>query len=184
RGDGHAVLQARRLLDKDESVLVIFGDCLYDSDVPASKQLLDSFEKYNAPIVGLTEVERSEVSKFGVIDGTKIDDSHWEIKKFVEKPSSEEAPTCIVAPGKYIITPEVFDILEELDREQSYKGELRLANAFSVMLERGSKLYGKVLEGEWLDTGDKFNFIKANIHMALKHPEIGPKLLTYLKEVK
>lgn len=183
RGDGHAVLQARKLIDKTESVLVVFGDCLYDSDVPTCKQLIDSFEKYQATIIGLTEIPRSEVSKFGVIDGVKIDDSHWDIKKFIEKPSAEEAPTCIVAPGKYIITPEVFDILEELDKKQSFKGELRLANAFEVMLERGSKLYGKMLEGKWLDTGDKFNFLKANIYMALKHPEIGPKLRAHLKEL-
>lgn len=184
RGDGHAILQARKLIDKTESVLVVFGDCLYDSDVPTCKQLLDSFEKFNAPIIGLAEIPKSEVFRFGVIDGVKIDDAHWEIKQFIEKPSVEKAPTSIVAPGKYIITPEVFEVLEELDKKQSFKGELRLANAFETMLERGAKLYGRLLEGKWLDTGDKFNFLKANIHMALKHPEIGPKLRAHLKELK
>ena len=75
RGDGDALLQARRLIG-DEPVLVVFGDCLYDSDIPTCKQLLESFEKFNAPIIGLAEIPRSEVSKFGVIDGVKIDDKH------------------------------------------------------------------------------------------------------------
>ncbi|MES2087995.1 MAG: UTP--glucose-1-phosphate uridylyltransferase [Patescibacteria group bacterium] len=182
RGDGHALLQARRLIG-DEPVLVVFGDCLYDSDVPTCKQLLDSYEKFNAPILGLAEIPKDEVSKFGVIDGTKIDDKHWEIKSFVEKPSVETAPTNIVVPGKYIITPQVFDALEELNKKGGFSGELRLANAFELMLSRGEKIYGRMLEGEWLDTGDKFNFMKANIHFGLKHPELGPKLKAYLKNL-
>lgn len=183
RGDGDAILQARHLLSEDESALVVFGDCLYDSEVPASRQLLDSFEKFGAPIIGLAEIPRSEVSKFGVIDGVQIDDKHWEIKKFIEKPSEKDAPTTIVAPGKYIITPEVFETLEELNKEKAYEGELRLANAFDTMLKRGQKIYGRILDGKWLDTGDKFNFLKANIHMGLKHPEIGEKLREYLKSL-
>lgn len=181
RGDGHALLQARRLIG-DEPVLVVFGDCLYDSDVSTCKQLLDSYEKFQAPVVGLTEVDRSEVSKFGVIDGVKIDDKHFDIRAFVEKPTTEKAPSTIVAPGKYIITPAVFDVLEGLNKMKP-EGELRLANAFEFMLKRGDKIYGRMLDGQWLDTGDKLNFLKANIHMALKHPDIAPKLREYLKNL-
>jgi UTP--glucose-1-phosphate uridylyltransferase len=183
RGDGDALLQARKLIG-DEPVLVVFGDCLYDSEVPTCKQLLDSFEKFQAPIVGLAEIPRSDVPKFGVMDGSKVDDKHWDIKKFVEKPSIETAPSNIVAVGKYIITPEVFKALDEINTEQSFIGELRLINAFEKMIGRGEKIYGRLLDGEWLDTGDKFSFLKANIHMALKHSEIGPKLKKYLKELK
>jgi len=183
RGDGDALLQVKKLIG-DEPVLVVFGDCLYDSKVPTCKQLLDSFEKFQAPILGLAEIPKSEVSKFGVIGGEKIDDKHWDIKSFVEKPKEKDAPTNIVVPGKYIITSEVFDILAELDKRQSFEGELRLANAFEEMLKQGKKLYGLELSGEWLDTGDKFSFLKANIHMALKHPELGPKLKNYLKDLK
>ncbi len=183
RGDGDALLQAKRLIG-DEPVLVVFGDCLYDSDVPTCKQLLDSFEKFQAPILGLAEIPQSEVSKFGVIGGEKIDAKHWDIKSFVEKPKAEDAPTTMVVCGKYIITPEVFKVLEELDKKKSFEGELRLANAFEEILKRGGKLYGRMLDGEWLDTGDKFSFLKANIHMALKHKDIGPKLREYLKNLK
>ncbi len=178
-GDGHALLQAAHLVDDDEAVLVIFGDCIYDSAVPAAKQLIDAYEKYQAPIIGLTEVERSEVSKFGVIAGEALGGGDWKISGFVEKPKAEEAPSNIVAPGKYVITNEVFKILEGMDSGKS--GEIRLADAFDTMLERGMPLYGHTLEGEWLDTGDKFNFLRATIHFGLKHPEVGEKLRNYLK---
>ncbi|EKD58532.1 MAG: hypothetical protein ACD_56C00107G0004 [uncultured bacterium] len=180
-GDGHALLQAAHLIN-NEPVLVIFGDCLYDSKVPASKQLMDAYEKYQRPIIGITEVAREEVSKFGVIDGIKLDEKNWEIKNFIEKPKVEDAPTNFVAPGKYIITPEVFKVLSTMDHGKS--GEIRLADAFDLMLENKQEIYGHVIDGEWLDTGDKFNFMKASIHMGLKHPEIGEKLRKYLKGCK
>lgn len=178
-GDGHALLQAAHIVN-GEPVLVIFGDCLYDSKVPASKQLIETFEKYGDPVVGLSEVEREEVSKFGVLDGVKLDESTIEVKQVIEKPKPEEAPSNLVAVGKYIITPEVFDVLATMKHGKS--GEIRLADAFDLMLENNRPIYGRILEGEWLDTGDKFNFMKASIHMGLKHPEIGSKLREYLKD--
>lgn len=177
-GDGHALLQAAHLVG-DEPALVIFGDCLYDSEVPASKQVIETYEKYGDSVIGLSEVPKEEVSKFGVIDGIKLDENTYEVKGMVEKPKPEEAPSNLVAVGKYVITPEVFDVLRGM--EQGKSGEIRLADAFDLMLEKGRPIYGKILEGEWLDTGDKFNFVKATIHMALKHPEIGKKLREYLK---
>jgi len=178
-GDGHALLQAAHIVN-GEPALVIFGDCLYDSKVPASKQLIDTFEKYGDPVIGLSEVEREEVSKFGVLDGVELDKQTIEVKKIVEKPKPEEAPSNLVAVGKYIITPEVFDVLANMKNGKS--GEIRLADAFEIMLESNRPLYGRILDGEWLDTGDKFNFMKASIHMGLKHPEIGKKLREYLKD--
>lgn len=178
-GDGHALLQAAHLVDDDESVLVIFGDCLYDSEVPASRQLIETYEKYHDPVIGLSEVAHEDVSKFGVIDGVALDETTYEIKGMVEKPKPEDAPSNLVAVGKYIITPEVFKVLAEMKDGKS--GEIRLADAFDLMLEAGKPLYGKKLAGEWLDTGDKFNFIKATIHLGLQHHEVGKKLRSYLK---
>lgn len=180
-GDGHAILQAAHLVDDDESVLIIFGDCIYDSNVPAAKQLIEAYEKFRAPVIGLSEVERSEVSKFGVIDGEKIDDVNLRVKGMVEKPKPEEAPSTAVAVGKYIITKEVFETLAGMSSGKS--GEIRLADAFDIMLEKGMPLYGRMLEGEWLDTGDKFNFLKTTIHFGLKHPEVGEKLRQYLRSI-
>ncbi len=178
-GDGHALLQASHLVDDDESVLVIFGDCLYDAEVPASKQLIDAYQKYHAPIIGLTNIPREEVSKFGVIDGERLDEHDFKITSFVEKPDADKAPTTFVAPGKYIITHEIFEILQGMSSGKS--GEIRLADAFDTMLDEGRPLYGHLLDGVWLDTGDKFNFLRATIHLGLKHPDVGEKLRAYLK---
>ncbi|KKQ45584.1 MAG: UTP-glucose-1-phosphate uridylyltransferase (GalU) [Candidatus Moranbacteria bacterium GW2011_GWC2_37_8] len=180
-GDGHALLQAAHLLN-GEPALVIFGDCLYDSEVPASKQLMDTFEKYGDPVIGLSKVPMDQVSSFGVIDGEKLEDNTYLIKGMIEKPKQEDAPSNLVAVGKYIITPEVFDVLATMSEGKS--GEIRLADAFEIMLNNKKPMHGRVLDGEWLDTGDKFNFVKATIHMGLKHPEIGDKLREYLKGCK
>ena len=177
-GDGHAILQAAHLVG-NEPVLVIFGDCLYDSQVPASKQLIETFEKYGDPVIGLSEVEKKDVSKFGVIDGVELDKHTWEIKNMVEKPKVEDAPTNLVAVGKYVITPEVFQTLATMKYGKS--GEIRLADAFEIMLAENRPLYGKILEGIWLDTGNKLNFMKAAIHLGLKHPEIKDDLKKYIK---
>lgn len=180
-GDGHALLQAAHLVDDDESVVVIFGDCIYDSEVSAVSQLIEAYEKFRAPIIGMAEVDRAEVSKFGVIEGEPVDGKHWKISRIVEKPKPEEAPSAIVAPGKYIITREVFETLAGMNH--GTLGEIRLADAFAKMLEKKMPIYGRMLEGEWLDTGDKFNFLRATIHFGLKHPEVGEKLRGYLKGI-
>lgn len=180
-GDGHAILQAAHIVGQ-EPVLVLFGDCLYDSAVPAAKQLIETYEKYGDSVIGLSLVEKEEISKFGVIEGVKLDETNYEVKKIVEKPEPEEVESNLVAVGKYIITPEVMEVLSEMKSGKS--GEIRLADAFEIMLSNNRPIYGKELEGEWLDTGDKFNFIKASIKLGLKHPEIGERLKKFLGELK
>ncbi|MFA6973597.1 MAG: UTP--glucose-1-phosphate uridylyltransferase GalU [Parcubacteria group bacterium] len=179
-GDGHAILQAAHIVG-DEPVAVIFGDCIYDSEVPAVRQLIETYEKYGDPVIGMSRVPMEEVSKFGVLEGTELGENNFEIKNIVEKPKVEDARSNLVAVGKYIITPEIMKILAEMKHGKS--GEIRLADAFEIMLKNDRPLYGKELEGEWLDTGDKFNFIKATIKLGLKHPEIGEKLKKFLKEL-
>lgn len=179
-GDGHAVLCARHIVG-DEPVLVMFGDSLYDSRIPAAKQLIDVYEKYNDVVVGLSEVKPDEVERFGVIDGVDIGNGVYEIKKFVEKPKKEEAPSNLVAVGKYIITPEIFELLSTMKGGKS--GEIRLADAFDLMLQKNRPIYGKKLDGEWLDTGEKLTFITTTIKLGIKHPEIGEKLKTFIKEL-
>ncbi len=181
-GDGHALLQAAHLVDDDESVLVMFGDCLYDSEVPAAKQLTDAYETYQSSIIGLAEVPLEEVSKFGVIGGDAIGDQDWKVTHIVEKPKPADAPSRAVAVGKYIITREVFEALASMKAGKS--GEIRLADAFEIMIERDVPLYGRMLEGAWLDTGDKFGFLAATIHYGLKHPEVKDKLVAYLKTLR
>ncbi len=180
-GDGHAIQCAAHLVEEDEAVLVMFGDTLYDSKVSPVKQMIEVYDKYGDSVVGLSEVAKKDVSKFGVIDGLDLGNDNYEIKKFVEKPSMADAPSNLVAVGLYIITPEVFQTLEGMDSGKS--GEIRLADAFDVMLADNKAIYGKKLEGEWLDTGNKFNFIKATLKLGLKDPEIKVDLKKLIKDL-
>lgn len=180
-GDGHAVLCAAHLIAYNEPVLIMFGDTLYDAEISPVKQVIDTYERYNETVVGLSEVALSDVSKFGVIDGEDLKEGNYKINKFVEKPKQEEAPSNLAAVGMYVITPEVLKTLKGMKSGKS--GEIRLADAFDLMLDNNKPLYGKKIEGEWLDTGNKFNFVKATLKFALKDKEIGADVKKLIKEL-
>lgn len=179
-GDGQALNCAAHLVF-NEAVLVMFGDTLYDSRVSPVRQLLEAYDLYQSPIIGLSEVESSELSKFGVIDGPDLGRGNYEIKKFVEKPAAGQAPSNLVASGLYVITPEVLDVLRDMKSGPS--GEIRLADAFSTMLKQGQPLYGRKIEGQWLDTGDKLGLIKATLKFGLKNDEIKDGLKRFIKDL-
>lgn len=183
KGDGDAILTARHLIN-GEPVLVLFGDCVYDSVVPASSQLIESYDRFQTPIIGLAEIPKEDVHKFGVIAGDKIDNLNWKISNFVEKPKIGEAPSNIVAPGKYIITPEIFKILEDLSNDSNRTGELRLADAFTSVLNKGGDIYGRMIDGEWLDCGSKIGFLKATVRFGLKHAETKVEFKKFLSDLK
>ena len=180
-GDGHAIACAGHLI-ADEPVLVIFGDCLYDSQVSPARQVIDLYEKFLNPVIGLAEINRSDVGKFGVIDGRQIENNIFDIHNIVEKPKAEDAPSNIAAVGVYVITPDIFKALDRIIKSGK-NGEIRLVDAFLDYFATGGTVYGKKLEGEWLDTGDKFGFIKAAIALGLKHSEVGDSLRQYLKNL-
>ena len=179
-GDGHAISCAAHLT-RNEPVLVMFGDTLYDSKISPAKQVIKAYEKYQKPIFGFSKVDKNLVDKFGIIDADKIEDNAYLIKKFVEKPSISEAPSDFAAVGIYIITPDIIEILQKMKSGKS--GEIRLIDAFEIMLQNKKEIIGLKLEGEWLDTGDKFNFIKATLKLGIKDKEIGEKLKKYIKEI-
>ena len=179
-GDGHAISCAAHLA-RNEPVLVMFGDTLYDAKISPAKQMISAYEKYQKPIFGFSEVDKNLVDKFGVIDGDKIEDNAYLIKKFVEKPPINEAPSNFAAVGIYIITPEIIEILQKMKSGKS--GEIRLIDAFEIMLQNKKEIIGLKIEGEWLDTGDKFNFIKATLKLGIKDKEIGERLKKYIKEI-
>jgi UTP--glucose-1-phosphate uridylyltransferase len=139
-GDGHAVNCASHLVF-NEPVLIMFGDTLDDSEISPVKQVIDAYEKYGQTIIGLSEVNLDEVSQFGVIAGEDLGDSIYKISKFMEKPKKEDAPSNLVQVGINVITPEVFEILNTIKDKKT--GEIRLADAYEIMLQKGIPLYGK-----------------------------------------
>ncbi len=181
-GDGHAVLTALPFLDIHEPVAVLFGDDIIESKTPALQQLIDVYEKYNDSVVALQKVPKKIVSQFGVIDGKKLSKTAWEIHRFVEKPTTEEAPSDLIAIGRYILTPSIYTLLEK--QKPGKDGEIRLAGAFDTLLKDNGVLYGCHFEGTWHNCGNKFGFVKAQIELGLKHPDVGPELKRYLKNKK
>lgn len=176
-GDGHALLCARHLIG-DEPVAVLFGDDLVDSEVPCLKQLMNVFDEYGDPVIALTVVPLKDVSRFGVAGTVKIGERTHEIKKFVEKPTAAEAPSNLAFVGKSILTPDIFEILEN---RPSSSGEIRLADAFAERSRQSKAFYGYEFEGTRYDCGDKFGFLRATVDFGLRHPETAHDFESYLK---
>lgn len=177
-GDGHAILQARELIG-EEPFLVLFGDDIVTSDVPATKQLIETWEQHNTTIIALQKVEADEVGSYGIVKPKKIDGSLVEIADFIEKPQPAEAPSNLAIIGKYICLPEIFDFLAKCPNRS---GEIRLIDAFSELVKTQT-IFGKVIKGQRYDTGDKFGFVKATLDAALTHPDTSQQTKAYLKKL-
>jgi UTP--glucose-1-phosphate uridylyltransferase len=180
RGNGDAILATRSFVG-NEPCAVLFEDDIVASDVPAISQLIDIYNKYHDPVIALTRVPHSEVSKYGIIEGTKINDRLFEINKFVEKPKPEDTKSNLAVIGKYIITPAVFDKLEQM--KDSVTGELGLDNAFIEIL-KNNPLYGYEIDGQRYDCGDKLGYIQAVIDFSINHPEIGDKVKKHIRDIR
>lgn len=180
-GDGHAILQARDLVGQ-EPFGVLFGDDIVDSKVPCLLQLSKIFKTCQKPILSLQRVPKERLSSYGVVGVEKIANRLFKIKKFVEKPTADAAPSDLAIVGKYILTPEVLDYLKKTKPSKS--GEIILANAFSKMIEDGKMIYGYEFEGEWLECGTKDGWIQCSFQVSLKHPKFSPQLKGILKKLK
>ena len=178
-GDGHAILCAKHVVG-NEPFAVLFGDDVIDSEVPATKQLMNVFYEKKASVMALQEVPKEKVSNYGVIEPDDCEGRLCKIKGLVEKPQPNEAPSNLAVVGKYICTPEIFDALEKV--KPGKDGEIRLIDGFDILKERQA-LYGYAFEGKRYDTGDKLGFIKATIDFALKRPELETELLEYLQTI-
>ena len=179
RGDGHAILCAKEIVD-DEPFAVLFGDDFFDSKVPALKQLINEYEHYNAPVVALQKVPKEETNKYGIIAGKKISERTFEINHFVEKPKVEEAPSDMAIVGKYIVTPELMRTLATI--KTAKKTELKLINAMYEYV-KNKPIYGIDIEGERFDTGDKLGYLKAVVHFALKDEKLKDGFAKFLKSL-
>ena len=178
-GDGHAILQARRLVGKDPFA-VLFDDDIVESETPCLQQLVKVFKTCQKPVVALHRLARERLSSYGIVGVDKIASRFYKIKKIVEKPAPEEAPSDLSIVGKYVLTPEVFGYLSKL--APNSRGEIILADALDKMANDGKLVYGYEFEGKWLECGNLQAYLETNFHFSLKHPEYGPKLKKFLKE--
>lgn len=180
-GDGHAVLQALKTINSDEPVAVLFSDDVVLSEQPALSQLIDIYKTCGSPVLAVKKMPQEKLSAYGVAGVEKIASRLYKIKKIIEKPEINKAPSDLVIVGKYILTPEVFSYLKKAS--PSKKGEIILAEIFEKMLNDGKIIYGYEFKGEWLECGDKEKWLKSFFYLALKSSRFGPTLENYLKEI-
>ncbi len=178
-GLGDAIYCARHHVN-NEPFAVLLGDTVIDASVPATSQLLSVFERYNAPVVLLEEVERGRVSRYGVIDGKEVGAGVYKVDDFVEKPSVEAAPSNLVIAGRYVFTPEIFDYL---NRTRAGKGgEVQITDAMGLMV-KDKPMYAIKLDGRRCDVGNKEGFIRTNIEFSLKRDDMSANMREYLKHL-
>jgi len=180
-GDGHAILQTRNLVG-EEAFGVFFADDIIDSEVPALLQLIEVYKKYNASVIALERMPKEKLSLYGVAKTEKIVNRLYKIRGIVEKPMPDEAPSDLAIPGRYVLTPDIFEILEKM--EPGSRGEIILADALDLAIKKGKPVYGLEYKGKWLGCGDKLGFLKTTVLFALKHQKFGKEFKEFLKSLK
>ncbi len=180
-GLGHAIYQAKDFAE-NESFAVLLADDVVDAEKPALKQMIEVYEKYEAPVIATMQVAGEAISRFGVIEADETEDENiFKIKDMVEKPAFEDAPSDLAIIGRYILTPDVFDAIERT--EKGAGGEIQITDAMRLMLNEGKDFYAVKLEGTRHDAGDKLGFLIATVEFALKREDLGEDFRKYLKSL-
>ncbi len=178
RGLGHAILSAKHFMG-DEPFAVILGDEIINAPIPALKQMIDLYQENPAAFIGVQKVQKSEIHLYGVIDAIPTDhESLYKIKNLIEKPSAEDAPSNLAIIGRYLLSPEIFDILEKT--EPGKNNEIQLTDALNQLAHR-SPMFGIEISGDRFDAGDKLGFLKATVAMSLQNKELGEDFRKYLQ---
>lgn len=176
KGLGHAVLCAKQFVG-NEPFAVMLGDDIVDANVPCLKQLIDVYEDYPGTILGVQEVPKSKVSSYGIVNPKPVKHNLWQAMDLIEKPAIEEAPSQLAVLGRYIIEPEIFEILEQT--EPGRGGEIQLTDAL-CRLAVVKPVYAYHFYGRRYDVGDKQGYLEATVEYALKRPDLRDKFLKYL----
>ena len=179
KGLGHAIHCAKSFVG-DEPFAVLLGDDIVDNDVPCLKQLISAYDEYKTSILGVQEVAKEDTDKYGILDVKHIEDRVYKVKDMVEKPNVEDAPSNIAILGRYIITPAIFEILE--NQEPGKGGEIQLTDALKTLGQQEA-IYAYNFEGRRYDVGDKLGFLEATIDFALKRDSLKDGLMEYITNI-
>ncbi|HLQ39991.1 MAG TPA: UTP--glucose-1-phosphate uridylyltransferase GalU [Tetragenococcus sp.] len=179
-GLGHAVLQAKAFVG-DEPFVVMLGDDIMVDQVPLTRQLINDYEKTKAATLAVMPIKHEETNKYGIIDpNAEVMKGLYDVKSFVEKPQPEAAPSDLAIIGRYLLTPEIFDILAQ--QKPGLGGEIQLTDAID-QLNKTQRVFAQEFSGKRYDVGNKLGMLEANIEYGLIHPEIQEALKDYLKEL-
>lgn len=184
KGLGHAVLRAKRHVG-DEAFAVLLGDDLIDEKEDLLARMVEVQERTGGSVVALMEVPREAISAYGAaaIETVEGEDGFVKITGLVEKPAADEAPSNYAVIGRYVLSPKVFEVLE--DTAPGRGGEIQLTDALQTLSQgegEGEGVYGVVFSGRRFDTGDKLSYLKANVILAAERPEFGDDLRAWLKD--
>ena len=179
-GLGHAILCARALVGDEPFAVFLGDDIIGGAPTPCMRQLLDVFARHGGPVIAVERVPRERIHQYGVIAGRNVGGRVWEITDLVEKPRAEEAPSDLAIIGRYVLTPDLFEILATTAADR--RGEVQLTDGLRT-LRRQRPMYAVEFEGRRYDTGDKLGFLKATVEFALARPDLGDEFRAYLKKL-
>lgn len=174
-GLGDAINCARKHIG-DEPFAVLLGDTITYSENPCTKQLIDVYEKYGGSVIAIEELPERKIERYGIVDGTKIENNIFKVNNLVEKPKLEDAPSNLGITGRYILTPDIFDKLD--NTEAGVGGEIQLTDAINAQ----DNVYATTFEGTIYDIGNTMEWLKSSIDMALTHDDARDEILDYIKQ--
>ena len=177
KGLGDAVLQAKAFVG-GEPFVVMLGDDIVKAEIPLTRQLIEGYEKTHASNIAVMEIPLEDTNKYGIIEPeSKVAEDLYNVRHFVEKPKPEDAPSNLAIIGRYLLTPEIFEILE--NQEPGAGGEIQLTDAIDT-LNQTQRVFAKRFEGTRYDVGNKLGYMTTSIEFGLEHPEIKDELKDYI----
>nr|WP_263313449.1 UTP--glucose-1-phosphate uridylyltransferase GalU [Mammaliicoccus sp. Marseille-Q6498] len=180
KGLGHAIYSAKQFIG-NEPFAVLLGDDIVESDNPAIRQLMDVYEKTEKSVIGVQTVPESETHRYGIIAPKSQNNRLYEVEKFIEKPKKGTAPSNLAIMGRYVLSPKIFDYLE--NQTEGSGGEIQLTDAIE-RLNQDDKVYSYDFEGQRYDVGEKIGFVKTTIEFALKDAEMKEEIKKYIQSLE
>ncbi len=180
RGIAHAVLMAHHVVG-EEPFALFFPDDIIISDVPAIRQLMDVHERHGGSVIAVQRLPRQEVVHYGVITPEPVEDRVYRVSGIVEKPSAEEAPSELATVGRYVLTADIWPLLERTP--PGANGEIQLTDTLAMLMEAGHPLFACEFEGERFDTGRPLGLLEASVALALRREDSGPALKRFLRSL-
>ncbi len=178
KGQSHAILRTRRFMG-DEPFALFYPDDVIFSDKPAIGQLLDVQERHGGSVVAVQRVPQHEIVHYGAIEGEPVEDRVYRVRRIVEKPPADEAPSNLGSVGRFVLSADIWPLLEKTP--PSIGGEMFFTDTMTLLMEQGGDLFACEYEGERFDTGRPIGLLKASIYTALRRPDIAPELAEYLR---
>lgn len=177
-GLGHAVLCAKPVVNNEPFAVILADDLINFAEKPCLKQMVDLFDFQHCSILGTQTVPKQDVSSYGIVDGVEVKNGLMEVSGIVEKPSEEEAPSNVAVVGRYILTPRIFQLLENTQRGAG--NEIQLTDAIADLLKE-QRVLSYNFDGRRFDCGSKLGYLKAQVEFALEHEEVGAEFKEFLK---